>query len=204
MKNQDFSVFQKLIQIVSRGFPRTPPVSCGPEMMFSMGVSFHNVVRSPDMCRTLHSKIWKMMKNDEILWNIKIFRFFKNCSQLFLEGSYALPRSPAVRENIQQLTSYVWKWQAATQKLTLTPHSTPSNSSCDSWRLSKVETHWISFTKFKFCFEQIRIYCVDRKSVEFRYFASLFSKMPKTRVWCQSNISVLRAQIFENKGGGGE
>ena len=65
MKNHDFSIFQKLSQIFSRGFLYTPPVSCGPKKMFSIGVSLHNVVRGPDMCRTLHiknSKIRKIIK----------------------------------------------------------------------------------------------------------------------------------------------
>ena len=71
MKNQDFSIFQKLFQIVSRGFLCTPPVSCGPKQMVSMGVSLHNVVRSPDnaMCRRTSYKNWK--KYEKLSKNLK-------------------------------------------------------------------------------------------------------------------------------------
>ena len=105
MKNQDFSIFQKLFQIVSRGFLCTPPVSCGPKKMVSMGVSFHNVVGSPDMCRALHTKIWKNKKNYQKSRKSQHFRknnFFQKLSRLFLEGPYALPRPPEAQKRYFQ------------------------------------------------------------------------------------------------------
>ena len=64
-KKDDFPIFQKLFQIVYRVFPCTLLASCDPETTFSMGANFHNLVCSPGMCRALHIKIRKMLKNLE-------------------------------------------------------------------------------------------------------------------------------------------
>ena len=62
MKIQDFQIFQKLFQIVSRRFLCTPPVSYDPEKMFSIGVSFHNAVPNLSNRRGISGKTWKFVE----------------------------------------------------------------------------------------------------------------------------------------------